>query len=414
MKAACLASEVQSSLATDRKGPKVSPGSLYLLAVDPGDFGAPDFGEVIRTPGRHGYHAYLPAPVPPRPELDAETVLVLSEADRALGRLAGAGRHLPDPNVLILPYITREALASSRIEGTQASLSDVLDVQARGVQATGDVAEVVNYIRGLRRGLDLVDELPVCMRLLREVHEVLLEDVRGAECRPGEIRTSQNWIGPAGATLETATFVPPPPDSLGKLLADFETYLHSEPELPPLVHCAMAHYQFETIHPFLDGNGRLGRLLIVFLLRSWDLLPEPLLYLSAWFETHRTEYYERLQAVRERGEVEEWLRFFLRGVAVQAKDALDRAERLSDIREMYRRRVTASRARLGEVVDLLVENPVVTAKRVSEALAVTPQSAMNYIRSLQELGMLTEIDPIPGRAKRWVAHEIYEVIDAGS
>lgn len=404
--------EVQHQLHLPERGATETRCLLYLDAVDATRFVAPEFGRVIRTPGAHGYDAYLPAATPPLPHLDAATVLVLSEADRALGRLAGVGRHLTDPRILIMPYITREALASSRIEGTQASLSDVLDAQARGVEVKGDVAEVVNYIRGLERGLGLLPELPVCMRLLRDVHAVLMKDVRGAEKYPGEIRTSQNWIG--GSTVSGAVFVPPPHTELPALLSGFEKYLHDEVPLPPLVKCALAHYQFETIHPFLDGNGRLGRLLIVFLLTEWGLLPQPLLYLSAWFESRRSEYYDRLQAVRETGDIGAWLSFFLEGVKVQAQDALARAERLSDLRESYRASVASSRARLGEVIDCLFENPFVTANRVRAALGVSHPGALNLIRRLAEMGILTEIAPIPGRSKRWVAHEIYEVIDAGT
>jgi Fic family protein len=378
--------------------------------MDPTRFGAPEFGRVVRTPGPHGFHTFIPAPVPRRLEIDAETVLALSEADRALGRLAGAGRLLPNPELLVFPYVAREALSSSRIEGTQASLSDVLDAEVRGV-AHGDVAEVVNYIRAMRHGLARLPDLPVSGRLLRESHAVLLDGVRGAERLPGELRRSPNWIGSPDNRPETAVFVPPPVDEMLELLADWEHFVNDRVEMPPLVRCALAHYQFETIHPFLDGNGRLGRLLVVFLLQEWGLLPQPLLYLSAYFEARRSDYYDRLQAVRERGALAEWLRFFLDGVATQARDALDRAERLADLREVFRRRAAGTRARLPEVIDLLFENPYVTAGRVQAHLQVTNPGAMNLIRRLADLDVVTELERIPGRSKRWVAHGVLEIID---
>jgi Fic family protein len=221
--------------------------------------------------------------------------------------------------------VTREALASSRIEGTQASLSDVFDAQARK-SPEGPLREVTNYIDALDHGLARLDALPVSRRLLCEVHEILLTGVRGQQRRPGEVRRSQNWIGSPDNRPTTALFVPPPVDDMEPALDDLERFLHEASPLPPLVAIALAHYQFETIHPFLDGNGRLGRLLIVFLLVERDLLPQPLLYLSSFFEAHRSDYYDRLQAVRERGEIQEWLRFFLTGVAEQANDAVARVE----------------------------------------------------------------------------------------
>lgn len=227
---------------------------------------------------------------------------MLSHADRALGRLAGAGRLLPNPHFFLRPYITREALASSRIEGTQASLSDVFDAQARN-KPEGPVREVTNYISALEHGLDRLHALPVSKRLLCEVHAILLSGVRGQERRPGEFRSSPNWIGSPDNRPETALFVPPAVDDMNESLDDLERFLHEETEIPPLVKIALVHYQFETIHPFLDGNGRLGRLLIAFLLVELQLLTQPLLYISDYFERRRSDYYDRLQAVRERGEL---------------------------------------------------------------------------------------------------------------
>lgn len=336
--------------------------------------------------------------------------MLLSEADRALGRLAGAGRLLPNPHLLLQPYVTREALASSRIEGTQASLSDVFDAQARAT-AEGPVREVTNYIRALEHGLSRIASLPVSKRLLCEVHSILLDDVRGRERRPGEIRRSQNWIGSPDNRPDTAVFVPPPVDVMIRCFDELEQYLHAEAQVPPLIQIALVHYQFETIHPFLDGNGRLGRLLIAFLLVEHGLLPQPLLYLSAYFERRRGDYYDRLQAVRERGELEEWLVFFLVGVAEQATDAVKRAEALADLREDFRGRLTGDRSRAIEVVDLVFRNPVLVTTRIAEELGVTLQSALNHVRRLEAEGIVSEAQGLPGRSKRWVAGDVFHVLD---
>jgi len=370
-------------------------------------------GEAVRTPGPHGYVAYLPRPLPLKLELQPTTVLLLSEADRALGRLAGSGRLLPNPHLLIRPYVAREALASSRIEGTQASLSDLFDAQALD-DIRGDVKEVTNYIDALEHGLVRLETLPVSRRLLCEVHEILLSDVRGQERQPGEVRRSQNWIGSPDARPETALFVPPPVDEMEAAFGELERFIHGSPALPPLVQIGLVHYQFETIHPFLDGNGRLGRLLIVFLLVEKGLLAQPLLYLSAYFENRRSDYYAHLQAVREQGELDQWLDFFLTGVTEQANDAADQAEKLSDLRENYRSRLQRDRSRAGEVVDLVFENPFVTTNRIARSLGITVQSALAHIRKLEKLAVVTEITGVPGRSKRWVAVEILRALDPGA
>ena len=378
--------------------------------MDPNRFEAPWCGELVRTPGRYGYWAYSPQPLPASLDLPASTVKILSEADRALGRLAGAGRLLPNPHLLLQPYIAREALASSRIEGTQASLSDVFDAQARDT-ADGPVREVTNYISALEHGLARLRTLPLSKRLLREVHAILLDDVRGRERRPGEIRTSQNWIGSPDNRPETAVFVPPPPDDMQTAMDALEQYLHAGTELPPLVEIALIHYQFETIHPFLDGNGRLGRLLIAFLLVERSLLPLPLLYLSAYFERRRSDYYDHLQAVRERGQIAAWLDFFLTGVAEQAADAVARAEALADLRETYRAKLQGDRSRAVEVVDLMFQNPVLVTNRVATQLNVTVQSALNHLRRLESEGIVREAVGVRGRSKRWVAPAVFEALD---
>jgi Fic family protein len=367
-------------------------------------------GSAIKTPGPHGYWAYHPEPLPRSYDLKQETVLLLSEADRALGRLAGAGRLLPNPHLLIHPYVAREALASSRIEGTQASLSDVFDAEAR-LKAEGPVAEVTNYIRALEHGLSRLDDLPVSRRLICETHRVLMTGVRGQERLPGEVRSTQNWIGSPDNRPETAVFVPPPPDVMETAFSDLEQFFHEPTKIPPLVEIALVHYQFETVHPFLDGNGRLGRLLIAFLLIEKGLLPQPLLYLSAYLERRRADYYDRLQAVRENGQLDEWLDFFLVGVAEQANDAVRRAETLADLREQFRLRLHGHRSRAIEVVDLVFENPIITTNRVADRLDVTIQSALNYVRRLEEFSIVIEVEGIAGRSKRWLALDVYQALD---
>jgi Fic family protein len=384
---------------------------LYLEAVDPTRFVAPSLGKVVKTPGPYGFFTYLPAPLPRKMTLSSSSVLVLSEADRALGRLAGAGRLLPNPHLLVDPYVAREALSSSRIEGTQASLSDVFDATALGA-AKGQVREVTNYIAALNQGLRLLSELPLSMRLVKQIHAVLLSDVRGQERNPGEIRTSPNWIGSPDGRPETATFVPPPVDQMTDALTDWERFIHEDLPIPPLVKCALLHYQFETIHPFLDGNGRLGRLLIVFFLVERALLPQPLLYVSSFLEAHRSEYYERLQLVREEGQLEEWLQFFLRAVAVQARDSARLVDRLADLRETYRRTTGQSRSRAPEVVELLFANPIITVRHVTNRLHITQQGAANLIRRLEGAGLLKEYGRVPGRAMRWVAQEILDILES--
>ena len=375
------------------------------------DFTNSAFGKPYRGLG-WDYWAYRPAPIPRRLDFGTETVLALSAADAALGRLAGAGRHLHDPSLFLRPYITREALASSRIEGTQASLSDVLQADANeDAPATADVHEVWNYRAAMEIGLKRLPELPLVRRVISEIHGVLLQGVRGVDKQPGAFRQGPVWIGSPTNTPENAVFVPPFEPEMLEAWRDWEDFANSNPRLPILVQCALLHYQFETIHPFLDGNGRLGRLLIIFFLIHRRTLPAPLLSISSYLEQHRREYYERLQAVRERGEIQEWLQFFLTAVAVQAEDAVARAERLHDLRERYRSELAGSRSRAAEVVDLLFVNPFVTVRRVANALSVTTQGAANLIRQLADRGWLHYMGQ-SGRGGRnlWIAEEVFAAV----
>jgi Fic family protein len=352
-------------------------------------------GRTVHVP-RGDYWAYLPNPLPPTLAWTPELVADLSEADRALGELAGLGRVLPNPHILIAPFIRREAVLSSQIEGTRASLSDLYAyeaVQLSLFDRPSDVREVHNYVRALEYGLERLSTLPLSLRLIRELHERLMEGVRGEHQTPGEFRRSQNWVGPPGCMLNDATFVPPPVPEMKQSLDAFEKFLHVDSPLPPLIRLGLIHYQFEAIHPFLDGNGRVGRLLITLLLCAWDLLLQPLLYLSAYFEAHRQDYYDHLLAVSQRGAWEAWLRFFLRGMAEQSHDAVLRAGRLQALREQYHKRFQRMRAaaRLLQVVDLLFTRPILDISRVAEALDVSHQSASRYIGILEEEGVLREI-----------------------
>lgn len=381
------------------------------MGMDPDSFSDTQFGSVRRTAGPHGYLSYFPKPIPRQVTISGEHLLRLADAEAALGRLAGAGRLLPAPHLLVRPYLRREAVASTRIEGTQASLVELFDAEASDQPYGADIEEVMNYILAMETGLERLKTLPVSMRLIREMHAVILNGVRGRSLHPGELRTSQNWIGPPGATIETATFVPPPPDELSGLLTDLEKFIHEDPKLPPLVQAALVHYQFETIHPFLDGNGRLGRLLIVFFLVVRDRLPEPLLYLSPYFESHRQEYYDALQSVRERGDLDQWLKLFLDGVRIQANDAVERAERLIDLREKYRQTVqAATRGIANQIAEIALEQPVLTALSVERRLKASRPATLKALRQLADLGILVETSGGPRGQLRWRAHEVLAIL----
>lgn len=362
-----------------------------------------------------GYWAFVPHPLPPTLSWTEELVRALSEADRALGELAGLGKSLLNPHLLIRPFVRREAVLSSRIEGTQASLADVYAFEAALAPAAGsppDVQEVVNYVAALELGLQRLATLPLSLRLIRELHARLMQGVRGDFQTPGEFRRSQNWIGPPGALLRDATFVPPPVSELMDALGALEHYLHASDALPPLVRLGLIHYQFEAIHPFLDGNGRVGRLLITLLLCAWDLLPQPLLYLSAYFEQNRQTYYELLLAVSQRAAWEAWLAFFLRGVASQARNAVQRAGHLQALRESYRTQLQAVRpARLLQAVDLLFVQPILTTRQVEAALALDFATAQRYVDQLVAAGLLREIT---GKARNRIyrADEVLAALEA--
>ena len=360
--------------------------------MEPKDFPSSDTGKVIRA--KTGYWAFSPAPLPPKMTWSGQLVNALSYAERELSRLATLSSSYPFPRILSQPFMRREAVLSSRIEGTRASLVDLYNYESSQLSflEDNDASEVFNYVRALDYGLNRLKQLPVSLRLIREIHARLMEGARGGNLTPGNFRQTQNWIGPAGSTLETATFVPPPVDEMQEALNELEKFMHADTETPPLVRAGMIHYQFEAIHPFLDGNGRMGRLLIMLLLYEWGLLPQPLLNLSAYFEHYRQEYYDRLLAISQRGNWEEWLAFFLRGISTQAKDSIVRLERLQKIREKYDVVVRADRnvSRMAVVVDFLFARPVFTNRQLATELNIPFKTAGQYIEKLIQGSIIKE------------------------
>lgn len=382
--------------------------------MDPASFEDSAFGEVVRERGnKWAFWYFKPSVIPRDLTLETRTIKALSDADASLGRLQGLGALIRDPELLLGPYLTQEAVASSRIEGTQASLSDVLQAEASGVPTVSeDIAEVERYIAATRRGYELVNELPITQRLVLELHATLLSGVRGQEKLPGEFRRTPVWVGSPTDSPDTATYVPPLPGEIGDLIADWEDFVNTPGELPTLVRCGLMHYQFETIHPFLDGNGRIGRLLINLMLLEEGRLETPLLYMSGYLEQHRREYYQRLQEVRGRGAIQEWLQFFLTAVRRSADDAVSRAERLVAVREIYLREAGKTRSNLPALVELIFSNPFVTVARLQKKTGLTNQGARNVIRDAEARGWLREVGTM-GRGGRmyWVASELFEIID---
>lgn len=355
-------------------------------------------GRYVRQPA--GYSAFVPEPLPPRPAVDLGGALQarLSRADRQLGRLDGSIQTLPNPDLFVLMYVRKEAVLSSQIEGTQSSLSDLLAAEAQLLDPSSrstDVREVINYVDAMNHGLERLPELPVSVRLIREIHARLLAGVRGARLEPGELRHSQNWIGPAGSQLRDALFVPPPPDEVPRALSDLEQFLHDGDDLPLLVKIGLAHAQLETIHPFLDGNGRVGRLLITFLLCSNEALTQPVLYLSHYFKQHRAEYYERLQAVRDEGDWEGWMAFFLDGVAQVSTEATETARRILELREHHRTAITDNLGRAAgnglRLLERLYDHPIVSVADVQDITGTAFASANNLVSRMESLGIVAEM-----------------------
>jgi Fic family protein len=381
--------------------------------MDAAIYRSTQFGNASRVPGRHGYVAYFPEPIPRTLELPTSSVMILADAEAALGRLAAVGGLLPNPDILVRPYLLREAVSSTRIEGTQATIEEVLDADAAGASPGADVEEVVNYVEAMRWGAERLDELPISSRMLREMHKRLMAGVRGRDLAPGQFRSTQNWIGPPGSTIESAPFVPPPPAELPELLSDWERFAHEKPEMPLLVQNALLHAQFETIHPFLDGNGRLGRLMLVFFLVARERLPGPLLYLSAHLERNRETYYAALQTLRAGGDALPWINLFLTSVKSEASDAVVRAQQIIELRDHYLK-VAASLGTANAValVDLICENPVVTTRAIENRLGVSRPTALRLLRRMEERGVLSEQQAGARRQRRYVADELRALVVA--
>lgn len=380
--------------------------------MDRSQFIAHDTGRLTKT--LDGCDAFVPAPLPPKIDLSFELVHRLSEADHALGTLGGIGRILPNPHLLTQPFLNREAVLSSRIEGTEASATDLALYHAAGSPESNesDVREVSNYVTALQFGLKRLDDLPLSLRFLREVHAKLMTGVRGGDRNPGEFRHVQNWIGPAGSRIDNATYVPPPVQEMHSALDQFERYLHDRSPMPVLLRAALAHYHFEAIHPFLDGNGRVGRLLIAFMLHVEHVLDQPLLYLSAFFERHRREYYHRLIEVTMKGAWLEWIDFFLRGVTEQSNDAVRRTRELLDLSESYRRKIASARNAgvLSSLIDDLFASPATTISSVASKLGMSYPAAKKNVQKLVALHILK---PRPGgRGSIYVAEDVLKIVEA--
>ncbi|MDQ2806710.1 MAG: Fic family protein [Chloroflexota bacterium] len=381
-------------------------------------FGQSPSGRVVRVGrGEVEYRAFVPHPLPPDLTLTPDLLMQLSQADQALGKLAGFSSMMANSQLLLRPFIHREAVLSSRIEGTQTGLTDLYAYEAGQVASPHiavpneqDANEVLNYVRALDYGLERLATLPISLRFVRELHEKLMRGVRGDQATPGEFRHSQNWIGPPGSTLNTATFVPPPPPDMLDALDAFEKYLHRPAEYPALIRLAFVHYQFEAIHPFLDGNGRVGRLILPLLLVHWDLLPVPLLNLSAYFERHRDRYYDLLLAVSQHGVWDEWVAFFLQAFTEQANDAIQRAAALLSLQKQWRDQFTQARSSvlLLRLIDHLFEWPILTITDTAGYLGVTYKSAQANINKLVQAEILQSSSQVYNRA--FVATAVLRVI----
>lgn len=385
--------------------------------MNPEDYQASHAGKVVLA--AQGYHAFVPAPLPPKITYTDALVLALSKADAALSELAGLGRMLPNPHLLIAPYVRREAVLSSRIEGTRTEIGELLldefaqdaePMVVRRREEDEDMREVRNYVRALEHGITRLADLPFSLRLVRELHGELLEGVRGGHATPGEFRRSQNWIGAPGSTLMTAAYVPPTPDVLMDCLSDWERFAHERETMPELIQCALLHEQFEAIHPFLDGNGRVGRLLITLFLIERGRLDQPLLYLSDYIEKNRQGYYSALQQVRTQGDWNGWLHYFLEGVTITSRQGVQQARVLMELREEYRR-LLAERPKALALIDPLFANPYLTASRVEELLGVTAPTARQAIGHLVAQGILVETT---GRSwgKLYVAQPILQALES--
>lgn len=376
-------------------------------------------GRYIKTAvvGGESYTAYVPNPIPPEPPIDMSNLFdLLDKANAALGRLDGMSMVLPDSSLFLYMYIRKEAVLSSQIEGTQSSLSDLLLFESKQVPGVplDDVTEVSRYVSAMNYGLERVKELPLSLRLLKEIHMELLSKSRGGDKNPGEFRRSQNWIG--GSRPGNAKFVPPPPEYLMDCLDNFEKFLHNENvKLPILVKAAIAHVQFETIHPFLDGNGRVGRLLITFMLCIENVIKQPLLYLSLYFKARREEYYNHLQSVREHGTWEKWIEFFLTGVYETANQATETARSIIDLFDQDRKLIHSSGKSTSAILSIhsyLQHHPLVNSKKLKDETKLSLPTVLKSLSVMQELEIVKEITG-RDRHKIFAYHQYMLLLDQG-
>lgn len=359
---------------------------------------------------------YQPEPIPRELGLEPETIAAVARASTALGRLSGFALLVNDPELLLGPSMAQEALASSRIEGTEASLSEVLSSANEDLPIEDDnLREVINYLKAATQGIALLETWPLTQRFFCALHETLLTGTRGEEKFPGELRRSPVWIGSPNARPETARFIPPLHEELGPLIDDWERFVNEPSTMPPVLRAALMHYQFETIHPFLDGNGRIGRLLIGFQLMNEDVLTAPVLHISGYFETHRPEYYQRLQAVRERGEIEEWVQFFCAAVEDSAARSSTRIRTLLELRERYRQEASSERSFLPVLIDTIFRNPVITVNTIMEAAQITQPGASKLVHKAEARGWITSVGRWGrGGKERWLATEVWAAVTDGA
>ncbi|MBM3934402.1 MAG: Fic family protein [SAR202 cluster bacterium] len=365
-------------------------------------------GELVQIDGKR--RAYVPGPLPRSIDLDGALVYALDEASRAISLLAGAGETFHNPDLLIRPFLSREAILSSRIEGTQSTLEDLFEYEASR-RDRGDVMEVFNYVLALNKGLQMIRDAPINLWLVNSIHSTLMHDVRGRNKRPGQLRNEQVYIGGEGQSIDQARFIPPPPYFVQEALEDCVKFANERNHLPPLVQCAMMHYQFETIHPYSDGNGRMGRLLIVLFLCARGVLTTPLLYLSAYFERDRQAYYDHLLRLSETGDWQRWLRYFLKGVTEESRDALQRIRHVRDLHDSYKR-LLLEKNESGNALHLLDEffaQPVMTAPSAARIIGITAKGAQRILERMTALGIV-KIEE--SRPRLYVAHELMDILQA--
>lgn len=374
-------------------------------------------GKFVRQ--QSDYTAFIPNLLPPEPpiQIDSEIIYLLSAADRRLGRLDGITQILPNPDLFVAMYVKKEAVLSSQIEGTQASLIEILEEdEENNEHKEKSVEEVVNYVNAMNYGIKRLQDLPLCLRLIKEIHSVLLENVIGGERNPGEFRKLQNWIGPAGCTLSTATFVPPPVLKMQEAMNNLEEFINNDDDIPPLIKIGLLHAQFETIHPFLDGNGRMGRLLITFWLCQQKILTKPLLYLSYYFKKNRMEYYDRLMDVRLKGDWESWMKFFLKGIAEVSDEAINSAKQILAMKDEHALKINHQFKNPSnglKLLEKLFESPLVTINKVAEILGVSYPTASSLVKDFCDIGLLRSSSQVQ-RNKRFSYFEYVNILQAGT